>query len=228
MWNTNCYNSNTWQSNFYDQYMQQHAAMTQWIQHLHQNMDVQDPSNSSCNYAGNQYEPYHPVDADYDRRDSYQPNQSSHRLRESPVSSSTVSYPEYEEQDLDSDEVSENESQCEYEFNVDAILAMRAAKEEMSKTSTESEGSFVVIEADKEEFEYIELGSLKHLEYTRATSVGHRNMSSELNTERKIMEEIYGKKSATIAGLETALAINFERLYDKHQPPLWPVLPVRL
>ena len=41
------------------------------------------------------------------------------------------------------------------------------------------------------------------------------------------MNLLYGKKSAMIRGMETAMQLSFERNCDKLNPVYWPVIPLK-
>lgn len=42
------------------------------------------------------------------------------------------------------------------------------------------------------------------------------------------MKQLYGRRAATIHGMETAVQLGFHRNCDHHQPKLWPNIPIRL
>lgn len=55
-----------------------------------------------------------------------------------------------------------------------------------------------------------------------------KNKNEIRNRRKDILKELYGSNSAQIAGIETALQLNFERVNSQLKPSLWPELQLNL
>ncbi|XP_054717500.1 gem-associated protein 8-like [Uloborus diversus] len=209
-------------SDFYNRYVQQHSQMTSWLQHIHQhhyyNVANQAASMHWTNNDENISEQQGSHTSSLVQRTSIScvSEELDETSEESDESSSDVETTSEDSEDSDSDGSSEG-----LELNVDAILAFRESKE------VSEDDSFEKLDVSPEDFEFVELGSLKTMESKRIV-FKKADFNEEEQSEMEVMKFLYGDQSSTISGLETCMNINFNHLCDLYQPILWPVLPVRL
>lgn len=48
------------------------------------------------------------------------------------------------------------------------------------------------------------------------------------DAKRHEMEQLYGKDAGTILELECAVQVQFEKIFDQFNPPLWPNMPLKM
>ncbi|XP_035214993.1 gem-associated protein 8-like [Stegodyphus dumicola] len=196
---------------FMHQYMQHHSMMTQWFQQLHGNIPMAplqavSSTENLCHFCHqrtatmcNSCQQQH-----FRKTRSKQPiSEDNSNDSSSEASRSESPYSECLEEELALSDGSVSE--YELEFNVDAIMAMRAAKKENSS---------------KEEFEFVELESKNDMNYEDLSA------GNDFQLKKEMMQVWYGDAFSTIAGLETAMNINIQRICDINQPPKWPCLPL--
>lgn len=93
-------------------------------------------------------------------------------------------------------------------------------KHRMERDNNKKKGSDEEEEADHVNIEQVMTGQVAPSFSAPAEQPGLRR-----TTEMKLL---YGEDAPMIHGMETALQLTFDRITDKHQPKLWPNMPLNI
>ncbi|KAF4524614.1 hypothetical protein B566_EDAN013865 [Ephemera danica] len=96
--------------------------------------------------------------------------------------------------------------------------------EEEHQSDAEEDENEIVFEVSEEMLEFFETSAKHRLE--RETKL--RFPQQSIQQRRDEMELIYGPAGPMILSMETAMQLSFDRFNDKHQPKLWPNIPLNL
>lgn len=117
-----------------------------------------------------------------------------------------------------------------------------AMEEEEQQSDADEDENEIVFEVSEEMLEFFETSAKHRLERDKEREAEAKKLEEEMEAEetklrfpqqsvqqrRDEMELIYGPSGPMILSMETAMQLSFDRFNDKHQPKLWPNIPLNL
>ncbi|XP_055942756.1 uncharacterized protein LOC129972590 [Argiope bruennichi] len=276
-------NYSPWNTDFYHQYLQQHARLTEWILNLHQNLpqtwpnpldhqnhvchhnhhqnhvcchnhhqnhvchhNQHQPVSQGVNYIPHQRHHYQHQRRPYIRRRNTRQNSrhdSHHRIGNgNEYDAASVEYvgdngnyvqeednengvlEKDNENDAAEEHDEDDDSEGEWVFNIEPLMAFRAENEKEVEEDTKSEASIVLIDAVLDEnFEFIQLDDAGQMQKVcdRPSTIDAKD---DLDYDKSTRTFLYGDRADRIAGLETSLEIMFDHISDLHEPIVYPLV----